>query len=212
MHFPSLAVLTTFACAAFSYAAPLNPSPNPAAVDELGSLVPRDGDTPAVATDASPLAVSLTALAADLQPALDGVVKCVAGKISVEVDIGEVKTAILTVVAVVASHVDDIKKAALLSVDNIQAHIIATLLLQILAAVYTALNTVLAVPGIVNGVLDPVIAQVNEQLVVVLVVVKDTVPGVVVLVVDGVTALYDTVSHLSLAVIFEALGVAAPFS
>jgi hypothetical protein len=59
-------------------------------------------------------------------------VKVVNGKVTVEVDTKELADTVLTVVAVVADHVEDIKNAALVSVDNVQAQVVATLLVQIL--------------------------------------------------------------------------------
>jgi hypothetical protein len=74
MHFPSLSVLTTLACAAFSLAAPLNSLPIVADVTEIGdSLTTRDTPGTELPPADCPLVVALADLAADLQPALDAV-------------------------------------------------------------------------------------------------------------------------------------------
>lgn len=56
--------------------------------------------------------------------------KTVDGKVAVEVDIKEIKVALLNVVAVVASHVGTMKEAAVLSVDNIETQVVAGLVVH----------------------------------------------------------------------------------
>lgn len=84
MHLPSLSLLTTLACAAFSIAAPLStPVDVDGAKDKVENTVhkvPRDvpaTPTPPTApeTPVAPLEITLTALYNDLQPAIAALCK-----------------------------------------------------------------------------------------------------------------------------------------
>jgi len=59
-------------------------------------------------------------------------VQVVDGKIKVEVDTNELKDALTNVVAVVTSHVEDIKDAAVLSVGNIETLVVGEILVDII--------------------------------------------------------------------------------
>jgi hypothetical protein len=221
MYFPSLSVLTTLACAVFSVAAPLGAPAVPNGVtdgvtdklDELHNNVNVPRQTPDVpSTAASPLVVALNGLVIDLEPALAALVQVVDGKVAVEVNTKELKVAILNVLAVVASHVENIKQGAIASVNNVQAEVVGNLLVQIISAVYTALETVAAVGALAQEVLNPLVAEITSQLTAVVGAVFVLVPSVVQLVVSQVQPLLKTVVHLNIVGIFQTIGVEAPVS
>jgi len=211
MHFPSLSILTTLACAVFSVAAPLGVSDLIDATNKLGTAntnVARD----VPATPVAPLVATLQELYVALVPACDAVVNAVNGKVSAEVDTKEIKSSILNVVAVVASFTGKIQKSATESVENVQAQVVAKLLYQIIAVVYTALATVAKVQVLVGGVLGPIVAEITTQLVAIVVTVTTVVPGVVALVVEELKPLYNTIVSLNAAAILGVLGVESPFA
>jgi len=226
MYIPSLSILTTLACAAYSIAIPTTYLPKKRSLDPLSELanalgarggadIVRRDDVPTVPatptpTTSSPLVDALTELVVALRPAVDDVVKCVDVAVDVHIDSEKVKSSIQAVGVVISSHLDHIKTAASQTV-NVELAQVADLLSQVVLLAFTALGIVQHVGAVASDVLNPLAGMIIGLVGEVLSTVASVVPDVASLVVESIRPVYQDIMALNGQSLFAALGVPTPF-